>query len=367
MSWNWQLPEWPTFHFNPECLARQEKKFLLAVGSSSAFLKKIEEQDRQQFMIEILSTEGELSSRIEGEILDRESLQSSIKRHFGLSAPQKAHHVKEVGMANLLCDVYQSYSKPLTHDMLWEWHAKLFKGTSFGVDAGKYRDYEEPMQIVGHRLDVSHVFFEAPPSKHVCSEMERYIQWFNSSEAAHSILGRTAIAHLYFENIHPFEDGNGRIGRALVEKSLSQGVGRPILIAVSKVLEKRKKEYYQALEACNRTLEATPWVEFFADAILQAQKESLSLLNFIVEKSKLMTKLVGQLNQRQEKMLLRMFQEGSKGFLGGLSAENYIVITGASRATATRDLMELVELGALYKTGELRHTRYWLNIDLNIA
>ncbi len=137
---------------------------------------------------------------------------------------------------------------------------------------------------------------------------------------------------------------------------------RSILIAVSKVLERRKKEYYQALEACNQTLEATAWVKFFADAVLQAQEESLHLLNFIIEKSQLLTRLAGHLNPRQEKILLRMFQEGPNGFQGGLNAEKYISITGASRATATRDLMELIELGALFKTGKLRHTRYWLNI-----
>lgn len=363
MPWNWQLPGWPAFHFDPERLVQREKKFLLAVGSSSAFLKKIDVQDHQQFIIEILSSEGEESSRIEGEMLNRESLQSSIKRQFGLSAAARHVHLKEAGMAELLWDVYDSYDKPLTHDGLWKWHTKIFKGTSFGDAAGKYRDHEEPMQIVSNRLDTIQVFFEAPPSKRVYTEMDRYVEWFNSSKTALSILGRAAIAHLYFENIHPFEDGNGRIGRALVEKSLSQGVGRPILIAVSKVLEKRKKEYYQALEACNRTLEATIWVEFFADVILQAQDESLNLLNFIVEKSKLLTKLTGSLNQRQEKVLLRMFEEGPNGFKGGLSAEKYIAITGASRATATRDLMELVALGALLKTGELRHTRYRLNIQ----
>lgn len=160
--------------------------------------------------------------------------------------------------------------------------------------------------------------------------------------------------------------GNGRIGRALVEKSLSQGIGGSILIAVSKVLEKRKKEYYQALEACNRTLEATAWVEFFADVVLQAQEESLLLLNFIIEKSRLLIRLAGKVNQRQEKVLLRIFQEGPSGFKGGLSAEKYIAISGASRATATRDLAELVELGALFKTGELRYSRYWLNLILDI-
>jgi len=358
MAWNWQLPEWPKFNFKADCIAQQEKRFLLAVGSSSAFLKKVDEAEHRQFLVEILSREGEESARIEGEVLDRESLQSSIKRHFGLSVTVKPKYVKEAGMADLLYDVYYSYDVPLTHETLWQWHSKLFKGIS-GFDVGKYREHEEPMQIVGHRLDKTHVFFEAPPSKIVPSEMSRYIEWFNIP--SQSVLAKAAIAHLYFENIHPFEDGNGRIGRALVEKALSQGVGRPILIATSKVLERRKKEYYEALESCNRALEATSWVEFFADVVLEAQEEALQLLNFLIEKSKLLTKLSGSLNSRQEKVLLRMFEEGPSGFKGGLSAEKYIAITKASRATATRDLAELVQLGALFKTGELRHARYWLS------
>lgn len=363
MPWNWQLAGWPNFHFKKECIEPQEKQFLLTAGSSLAFLKKIDEQEQQQFLVEILSTEGEESSRIEGEILDRASLRSSIKRHFGLNVKIKPQQLKEKGMAELLCSVYESHDKPLTHGMLYKWHATLFQGAMWEFETGKYRAHAEPMQIVSHRLDRHEVYFEAPPSQMIYSEMEKYIHWFNSTKPISSILERAAIAHLYFENIHPFEDGNGRISRALVEKSLSQGVGQPILVAVSKVLEKRKKEYYQELGTCNRSLEATRWVEFFADVVLQAQIESLNLLNFIIEKSKLMTKLVGILNPRQEKALLRLLQEGPAGFQGGLSAEKYIAITGASRATTTRDLTELVQLGAVVKTGELRHARYWLNVS----
>lgn len=139
------------------------------------------------------------------------------------------------------------------------------------------------------------------------------------------------------------KNGNGRIGRALVEKILSQESGAPLLIAVSRVLEKRKKEYYAALERCNSCLDAQHFVEFFAEVILQAQKESLQLLVFLIKKSQMLLMLTGGLNPRQEKALLRMFAEGPNGFIGGLSAENYISITKTSRATATRDLADLVK------------------------
>lgn len=363
MPWNWQLSDWPKFRYDPACIAEQERQFLLGAGSAFAYLKTIDEQEHHHFIVEILSLEGLESSRIEGEILDRESLQSSIKRHFGLqgSLPKKERH-RESGMAELLCDVYESFDKPLTHEMLGKWHAMLFKGSSEIADCGTYRTHADPMQIVSHRYGSPKLFFEAPPSEKVSQEMTAFIDWFNSTNESKSVLGRAAIAHVYFESIHPFEDGNGRIGRLIAEKALSQTVGRPVLIAISKMLENRKKEYYAALEKCNRTLEVQEWVEFFAGVVLQAHQESMGLLYFLIEKSKMLYHLSGRINPRQTKVILRMFAEGPGGFKGGLSAENYIAIAKTTRATATRDLTDLVEKGALVKTGELRHTRYRLNL-----
>lgn len=361
MSWNWELPDWPHFSYNPEQIVQKEREFLLEIGKAYAHVKSIKQADYYQFVVEILSQEGLESAKIEGEILDRESLQFSIKEHFGLNGTGKKKD-KEAGMANLLCSVYDSFNQKLTHEMLLEWHFNLFKNQYHIEDIGKYRTHVEPMQIVSHRYGSQRVFFEAPPSARIQNEMTTFIDWFNSIHASESVLGRAAIVHLYFENIHPFEDGNGRIGRALIEKVLSQRIGQPVLIAVSNLLEKRKKEYYSALEKCNRSLQANAWVDFFADVVLQAQKESMSLLYFLIEKSKMLSSLSGKINPRQEKTLLRMFAEGLKGFKGGLSAENYIAITKTSRATATRDLLDLVQKGALVKTGELRHTRYHLNL-----
>ena len=362
MRWNWQRPDWPKFTYNRDLISQKEKQFLLGSGSSFAFLKNVTKEEQNQFIVEILSVEGLQSSKIEGEILERESLQSSIKRHFGLPVEVKAGAKKELGMGNLLCNVYETFDKPLTHEMLLEWHSMLFNEDSKLEDIGKYRTHVEPMQIVSSRLDIApRAFFEAPPSKNVLQEMALFIEWFNASYKE-PILGRAAIAHVYFESIHPFEDGNGRIGRVLVEKVLSQGVGQPVLIAVSKFIEKQKKAYYAELERCNQTLEVSSFVEFFAERILQAQEDSMCFLTFLIQKSKMLTALLGQINPRQEKVLLRMFEEGPSGFVGGLSAEKYIAISKGSRATTTRDLADLVEKGALVRTGELRHTRYLLNL-----
>ena len=362
MPWNWELSDWPHFRFDPEGISQLERNFFLGAGGAFAYLKGLESEEYKRFIVEILSQEGVESSRIEGEILDRESLQSSIQKRFGLQAEIQRGSEKESHIGELLCDVFETFGEPLTHDMLWRWHSLLFKDSSAITDRGKYRTHPEPMQIVSNRSDSHRVFFEAPPSAKVFDEMTRFIEWFNAPDPSGLILGRAAIAHVYFESIHPFEDGNGRIGRVIAEKVLSQGIGRPVLIAISKILEKRKKEYYAALERCNRSLEAQSWVEFFAQIIMQAHEESIALLYFLIGKSKMMHALSGKINPRQTKALLRMFEEGPGGFKGGLSAENYIAITKAARATATRDLADLVEKGALVRTGELRHTRYWLNL-----
>jgi Fic family protein len=162
--------------------------------------------------------------------------------------------------------------------------------------------------------------------------------------------------------IHPFEDGNGRIGRALAEKSLAQNLGQPSLIALAYTIERKRKDYYGALEHNNKDLEVTDWMIYFANTILEAQNNTIKRVDFYVAKAKFYQRFRDQLNERQEKVIARMFREGIDGFTGGLSAENYISISRTSRATATRDLQELVALGALTRTGELRHTRYYLNL-----
>lgn len=316
MKWNWQLPNWPKFRFDPDIIVQLEKQFLLSIGESVAFFKSIAPEDRKQVIIEILSQEGVESSKIEGEILDRESLQSSIKKHFGLKNSFKKDSPKETGMAKLLCDIYETFSAPLSHEMLFNWHSMLFDESTKDIEFGKYRSHDEPMQIVSHRYDIHRVFFEAPPSNRIYSEMEPFIDWFNSIKNSDSIFIRAAVAHVYFESIHPFEDGNGRIGRVLVEKVLSQGIGKPVLIAISKVLEKNKKIYYSELGKCNHALDIQGWIVFFSNIILKAQQETIDLLNFLIEKTKLLLKLTGKLNQRQEKVLLRMFAEGLEGFKG---------------------------------------------------
>ena len=179
-----------------------------------------------------------------------------------------------------------------------------------------------------------------------------------------SRLTRAGVAHLYFQSIHPFEDGNGRIGRAIAEKALAQSLGQPTLTALAATILARRKDYYEALEAANKENEITRWLMWFAGVAIEAQHRTIALVEFLIGKTKLLDRLKGQLNARQEKALLRMFREGPDGFKGGLSAGKYSTITGSSPATTTRDLADLVAKGALVREGERRYARYRLSIPL---
>jgi Fic family protein len=196
--------------------------------------------------------------------------------------------------------------------------------------------------------------------------MNLFIHWFNRTGqgGAESLpaITRAGIAHLYFESIHPFEDGNGRIGRALAEKALAQGFGQPTLTGLASAILTHQKDYYEALERANKGIEITEWLVWFSGIVLEAQRRTIVQVEFLIAKTKLLDRLRGKINDRQLKALLRMTREGPEGFKGGLSAGNYGTITGASPATTTRDLADLVVKGALVRTGERRHTRYAVNL-----
>jgi Fic family protein len=364
MQWNWQSADWPNFRYEAAKLVPLEQKFLQSAGEVIGAVRHFNEDDSSQLRIELLSDEAIKTSEIEGEFLDRVSVQSSLRRQFGLNSDDRQVRPQERGIAEMMADVYRSWHGSLHHEKLFNWHSMLMAGNRYIDTVGAYRKHEDAMQIVSGRLDKPTIHFEAPPSRQVTVEMETFIAWFNQSGPTNKTplqaLTRAAIGHLYFESIHPFEDGNGRIGRALAEKSLAQNIGQPSLISLAFTIEKNRKAYYFELERHQRTLDITDWVIFFSETILDAQRATLERVDFFIQKAKFYDRFRGKLNERQEKVIARIFKEGTAGFKGGLSAENYISITDTSRATATRDLQHLVEIGALTRTGERRHTRYSL-------
>jgi len=359
MAWNWEHQDWPNFKYDPEKWGSYEKQFIEKAGTLQGSMKHLDENDRDTLKIELISDEAYKTSEIEGEILNRDSLQSSIRKHFGLKTDHRRVPPAEQGIAEMMVDLYQNFQRPLRHEHLFEWHKMLTNGRRDLSDIGTYRTHLDPMQIVSGALPHPRVHYEAPPSRRVKKEMERFIKWFNEKKHP-SILLRSSIAHLYFESIHPFEDGNGRIGRALSELALSQGLGRPTLIALSHTIEAAKKDYYEALQRNSNRLIIDDWLEYFCKMALTAQDHTQNTIDFLIEKGKFYLKFSDRLNSRQAKVIERIFKEGVGGFQGGLSAENYISITHAPRATATRDLHDLVEKGAFLRTGERKSTRYYL-------
>ncbi len=367
MAWNWQQPDWPAFTYDSAALEPLERQFLLRSGEFIGVFKHVGPKDRDILKIELISDEAVKTSEIEGEVLHRDGVQSSLRQQFGLGIDGRQIPPAERGIAEMMVDLYKGFGDPLAHETMFAWHKMLMGGGGRINVVGGYRTHSHPMQVVSGAIDNRKVHFEAPPSSKMKEEMDSFVSWFNETapngHRALPALTRAGITHLYFVSIHPFADGNGRIGRALAEKSLAQNLGHPTLIALAYTIERSRKAYYTALERNNTNIEITQWLTYFAQTILEAQSNTIKRLDFYVAKAKFYEKLRGQLNERQDKAIARMFGEGIDGFKGGLSAENYISITKTSRATATRDLQDLVEKGALTKTGELRHTRYYLNIS----
>lgn len=368
MPWNWQQPDWPNFRWNAARLAKAEQRFLLQAGVFLGTVKHLTAESQDQLAIDAMCSEAVTTSEIEGEIVRRDSVQSSIRRQLGLQADPRRIQPSEQGIGELVVDLFRHYAQPLDEARLFAWHRMIAMGRTDLTDIGSYRTHAEPMQVVSGKIYDPKVHFQAPPSHRVADEMAAFLEWFNrtapGAEQPLPALTRAGLSHLYFQSIHPFEDGNGRIGRAIAEKVLAQSLGQPSLTAIAATILVNRKAYYHALEAANKHNQVTDWLAWFAGIGLEAQMRTLHHVEFLIDKTKLLDRCRGTLNPRQERALLRMLSEGPDGFKGGLSANNYLAITKTSTATASRDLADLVERGILTRTGEKRGTRYQLPFPL---
>ena len=365
--WNWQQDDWPDFSYDNERLGPLENEYTKESGFSLGVMRHLSKEDQDELRIEIICNEALKTSEIEGEFLDRDSLQSSICKEFGVGEKYLHGNIKpeEAGIAMMMKDLYTNFNSPLTNETLCAWHDMLFNGRT-DLERGKYRTGNDDMRVVSGRIDKPKIHFIAPPASKIQKEMDQFISWFNrtapGSKEQLSPLIRAGIAHLYFVTIHPFEDGNGRISRALTEKALSQNLGKPTLIALSSTISEKKKDYYTILELQNKNNQITPWLFYFGKTVIEAQQQTIKLVDFVIAKAKFVNAYDALLNPRQKKAVLRIFKEGPKGFSGGFSAKNYISIVKTTSATATRDLKDLVNKEIFSKTGKLKSTRYELNL-----
>ncbi|REG86410.1 Fic family protein [Algoriphagus antarcticus] len=368
MRYNWEYPDWPNFSYKAKSSDKRLAEFLLKSGQIKGMVIGLGDLDQTETTLEMMVVEAIKTSEIEGEFLSRLDVMSSIKKNLGIheNQPLLVKDQRAKGIAKLMIHVRSSYAEPLNEAMLFDWHKMLMEGNRY-IEAGQWRTDSEPMQVVSGALSKEKVHYEAPPSKRVPQEMEAFIKWFNTTapnavNEISSLLVRSAITHLYFETIHPFEDGNGRIGRALAEKALHQGLGHTTLISLSTAIEKEKNAYYGALKVAQSSNEISNWLEYFTDTVLQAQVYATELIQFTLLKSKFFAKHQSILTDRQSKAINRMLAEEPTGFEGGMTAKKYIAITKASKATATRDLQVLNELGIFLPQGGGRSVSYKLEM-----
>lgn len=366
MRYNWQQPEWPEFKFNLDGLEDLLFQILEGYGEINGLVRGLPEDVQTDSLIDVMVAEAINTSAIEGEYLSRQDVLSSVRNHLGLNKyPEKVLDKRAAGIAKLMLAAREDFAEDLTAEMLFSWH-KMMMEPYANIRIGAWRIGEAPMQIISGSIGKEIIHFEAPPSGSVPVEMNGFINWFNQtapgqSKAILHAAVRSAVAHLYFESIHPFEDGNGRIGRAISEKVLSQGTGKPVVLSLSNAIEENKQVYYDALKAAQRTNEITEWIHFFLEMIQVSQKMVTRQIDFTISKTRFFDQFKPQLNARQEKVLNRMFEAGPDGFEGGMQAKKYKSIASVSKATATRDLVDLVKMGALRAEGGGRSTRYELN------
>jgi Fic family protein len=368
-TYNWQQKNWTDFQYSLHAVEDDLFLFAEKVGKVTGVLNALPDDTKMEAIIDVMVSEAIKTSEIEGEYFSRKDVMSSIKNNLGINQSlEKISNKQAEGIGELMIDVRNTFSDKLSEEKLFAWHKMILRKVK-NIKVGGWRQHEEPMQIVSGPIGKQKVHYEAPPSTRVPVEMKKFISWFNNTApgGAQEIKKapvRSAIAHLYFESIHPFEDGNGRIGRAIAEKALSQGIGRPVLMSLSKTIEANKNAYYNALEKAQRSNEITDWINYFVKTIVAAQAEAEEQIDFTLRKAKFFDRFKDRLTERQLKVIRRMLEEGPSGFKGGMNAGKYGSITKVSKATATRDLQDLLQMGAFIHFGEGggRSVKYQVNL-----
>jgi len=364
--WIWQRPGWPDFHWDSARLAQPLAAARRAQGELTGMARLLDPDSDLHTQLEVLTSEGVATSAIEGERFDPNAVRSSLARRLGLPnaglpAPQRSVE----GLVDVLLDATQKLEKPLTEKVLSGWQAALFPTGRSGVTkirVGALRG-TAPMRIVSGPIGRQTVHYEAPPRRGLEREMNRFLDWFNQPPVDMDGLLRAGVAHAWFELIHPFEDGNGRVGRALLDRALAQDEHRSSrLYSLSGRFMAVRGEYYAALQALSRgDLDVTAWLRWFLEQILAACGESAGTIERVLQKTRFwMRHTDSGLNARQCKALNALLDAGPGGFVGGMTNKKYAHLNHVSPATAQRDLADLTARGVLRSQGAGRGARYEL-------
>jgi len=358
----WELPDWPRFRWDADELALPLAAAHLKQGKLLGRMERLGFALRCEAELEATTEEAVKNAEIEGETLNRESVRSSVARRLGIpDAALGPEDRRADGLVEMMLDATRNFSIPLTRERLFAWQAALFPTGRSGLDAirlGAWRDDASgPMQVVSGPIGRQKVHFEAPPAARVDAEMQAFLAWFNEPQAIDGIL-HAAVAHLRFVTIHPFDDGNGRIARALADMSLARAENSPQrFYSLSGQIRRDRSSYYGSLERTQKggldiTARLLWFVECFAKTLDAAELACASVLH----KAEFWHRhALTPLNERQQTMLNRLLD----GFQGKLTARKWTAIAKCSMPTAQRDIKDLVDRGVLMRNeGGTKNTSY---------
>ena len=364
-AWIWQRRDWPNFTWDVAHLSAPLATARRAQGEVAGMARLLDPDANLNAQLEVLTQEGLATSAIEGETFDPGSLRSSLARRLGLPTAGLPPALRSVeGLADVLLDATRRYDRALTLEKLCDWQAALFPTGRSGlhkVRVGQLRG-NHPMQIVSGPIGRERVHYEAPPRNRLGGEMKTFLGWFNTPPNGLDGLLRAGLAHAWFELVHPFEDGNGRVGRALLDRALAQDERRASrLYSVSARFEAVRDDYYNALGDLSRgDLDVTSWLKWFLLQVEAAARSSEQTVQHVLFKARYWAQHAPKaLNGRQRKVLNALL-DAREGFVGGMTNRKYASLTKTSPATAQRDLAELVTLECLVLMGAGRSARYEL-------
>jgi Fic family protein len=367
-QWIWQNPDWPSVYWDTPVLEIPIKEVRLLQGKLAGLTQSLTQDTIIEYQSQILCDDLIETSAIEGEILNRDSVRSSVVRRLQLDLPGFQAGAKNYdpyieGLISILLDATENATKAMSLTRLLNWHKQLFQQPRrgiFPVTPGKLR--KEPVFVVSGYAGREQVHFEGPPAETLRASLLAMVKWINKESCDIDGIVRAGIAHFMFIVIHPFDDGNGRIARALSDWALAQDEQASIrLYSFSAEIMRNKKDYYNALKASTTlNLDVTQWLLWFIDTIKKSIECSLEEINLIVAKARFwQTHKDNALTERQIKVINKLLDAGPEGFEGGLSTRKYVGITKTSRATAQREISDLVKKKYLRELdGRGRSTAY---------
>jgi Fic family protein len=351
----YELRGWPHFMWDANQLAEPLAAIRHRQGRLIGNMEALGFNLRQEAVLQTLTADVLKSSEIEGEQLDAEQVRSSIARRLGMDVGALKPADRNVeGVVEMMLDATRQYDQPLTAERLFAWHAALFPTGRSGmtkIGTGAWRDDGNgPMQVVSGPVSREHVHFQAPPAKNLDGEMNAFLDWFNTNASNDPVL-KAAIAHLWYVTIHPFDDGNGRIARAITDMSLARSEDSPQrFYSMSAQIRQERNAYYQILESTQKgTLDITPWLAWFLDCLGSAIEGAHTTLKAVLAKARFWEGVAGMaINERQRMILNRLLD----GFEGKLTTSKYATLARCSNDTALRDILFLLEHGVLVRNPE---------------